>query len=468
MQFINPIELLDIEDYDPNIIKKAKKRKLAEIELSDDGFLLFENKKIHRNECIKLIDELDDPRRCVYYDFLKKEILLSCFLKNGDFRFFEQNEIAKEYLKTDFLRFISPYLTEKHDTILYEAVKTDDIYRIKLLSRYSIPILENSEANIKTTKLLNNILEDLKKINNEIKEEYHNKNEVSKSIKKTINLVKYKTINVLSNYYSKIRNEIANHLINIAIELWNKSFDAKPSLYLLEYTKKIKTNGIINSRIKKEYGEVFALYKEQQEKEKYSHIVKKYAEKVKELQNLLNNIEKNKYDFDIIKKVLHHSISTQELNQLPEYFREIRDIIAITLRNLSVAVWNSYSEVDYAIILIKTAKDITTSNEIEINLDDSLNKLQKIKQEIADHKNKNEGCYIATACYGSYDHPKVIVFRNFRDSFLSKYILGRYFIKFYYRTSPVLARIAKRNSVLNIVIKSIILNPLHKLLKKRF
>lgn len=46
------------------------------------------------------------------------------------------------------------------------------------------------------------------------------------------------------------------------------------------------------------------------------------------------------------------------------------------------------------------------------------------------------GCYIATMAYGSYEHPKVITLRHFRDRFLAKSQWGRAFIKFYYRKSP--------------------------------
>lgn len=46
------------------------------------------------------------------------------------------------------------------------------------------------------------------------------------------------------------------------------------------------------------------------------------------------------------------------------------------------------------------------------------------------------GCYIATMAYGSYDAPKVLILRKFRDEWLDKTILGRRFIGWYYRTSP--------------------------------
>ena len=49
---------------------------------------------------------------------------------------------------------------------------------------------------------------------------------------------------------------------------------------------------------------------------------------------------------------------------------------------------------------------------------------------------KKEGCYIATAVYGSYDAPQVLTLRRFRDQQLKKTALGRLFIRVYYRLSP--------------------------------
>lgn len=50
--------------------------------------------------------------------------------------------------------------------------------------------------------------------------------------------------------------------------------------------------------------------------------------------------------------------------------------------------------------------------------------------------NKQSGCYIATAVYGSYDCEEVWVLRRWRDSVLAHSTAGRAFIRLYYATSP--------------------------------
>lgn len=69
---------------------------------------------------------------------------------------------------------------------------------------------------------------------------------------------------------------------------------------------------------------------------------------------------------------------------------------------------------------------------------DDINSLQR---------DNNQGCYIATSVYGSYDCPEVWTLRRFRDFTLSKYKLGRLFIKLYYKFSPFIVKTLGNNRV---------------------
>jgi len=48
----------------------------------------------------------------------------------------------------------------------------------------------------------------------------------------------------------------------------------------------------------------------------------------------------------------------------------------------------------------------------------------------------NSGCFIATMAYGDYNHPQVLVLREFRDNYLLKTIAGEMLVNFYYWLSP--------------------------------
>ncbi len=81
---------------------------------------------------------------------------------------------------------------------------------------------------------------------------------------------------------------------------------------------------------------------------------------------------------------------------------------------------------------------------------------------------KNEGCYIATACYGDYNCPEVLIFRSYRDNYLSHYAFGKLFIRIYYFISPSIAKGLKNRQIINKLIKSHILNPIYNKLKTKY
>lgn len=93
--------------------------------------------------------------------------------------------------------------------------------------------------------------------------------------------------------------------------------------------------------------------------------------------------------------------------------------------------------------------DMSESMRKEIENNEAI--LGRLRSSI--EKTKKGACYIATMAYGSYDHPQVIVLREFRDSVLRPTTLGRQFIAFYYRHSPKLVRLFKDKPLLNRAIR---------------
>ncbi|MFH0894884.1 MAG: CFI-box-CTERM domain-containing protein [Bacteroidota bacterium] len=75
---------------------------------------------------------------------------------------------------------------------------------------------------------------------------------------------------------------------------------------------------------------------------------------------------------------------------------------------------------------------------------------------------KKGACFIATACYGSYDAPEVIVLRRFRDEVLMHSFGGRLFIKAYYFLSPPIASFISRHEKLRQIVREFIIEPISR------
>lgn len=71
-----------------------------------------------------------------------------------------------------------------------------------------------------------------------------------------------------------------------------------------------------------------------------------------------------------------------------------------------------------------------------------------------------EGCFIATASYGTATHPRIDVLRDFRDRHLKKSAAGRWFVRNYYRYSPRFARFIARHEKLRTATRKLLVEPL--------
>ena len=56
------------------------------------------------------------------------------------------------------------------------------------------------------------------------------------------------------------------------------------------------------------------------------------------------------------------------------------------------------------------------------------------------------GCFVATACYGDYNAPEVLVLRTYRDQQLLTHPMGKIFVQLYYMMSPPIAKLIGKSN----------------------
>jgi hypothetical protein len=69
------------------------------------------------------------------------------------------------------------------------------------------------------------------------------------------------------------------------------------------------------------------------------------------------------------------------------------------------------------------------------------------------------GCFVATACYGNYDHSVVVELRHFRDDCLETSTAGQSLVRWYYQWSPAFASFVVKNRILKSIARVLIIAP---------
>jgi hypothetical protein len=87
------------------------------------------------------------------------------------------------------------------------------------------------------------------------------------------------------------------------------------------------------------------------------------------------------------------------------------------------------------------------------------------EQETA--KNQKNGCFIASTVYENPNALEVNTFRYFRDEVLSLYSVGRKFIFYYYKISPFIALLISKSSLLKMLAKVMVLEPIIWIIARR-
>lgn len=141
------------------------------------------------------------------------------------------------------------------------------------------------------------------------------------------------------------------------------------------------------------------------------------------------------------------TISTELDNLEDELFRKIAGTTGVNLDILK----KQYPE-DYFTPFMKEI-NLFQSNKLVFEYSNDLRYLVELRFEMIRIYNlltsEKGGCYIATMTYGAYDHPQVILLRQFRDNTLQTSFAGRLFVKVYYRVSPIMVSRFKGNKSFN-------------------
>lgn len=141
------------------------------------------------------------------------------------------------------------------------------------------------------------------------------------------------------------------------------------------------------------------------------------------------------------------AVASAAINALVEKINAAQQMVNITSDRDSLK-----GDVASALSTMSKISSLDMTSECRNYFNSNNSTLNSINSQL----NPSGGCYIATMAYGDYDHPQVMVLRQFRDSYLSKRDWGKKFIKFYYANSPRWVETLKGHKRINSLIRKIL------------
>lgn len=423
MNYINPLELLEINSTESKEIKKAKRRKLAEIELSDNGYIEFQNHKITKSDFLGIVDELDNPDKTSFYSYLKTDKALSNFLLNGDLSVFENGFNSDFYGQDEFKKFITPFFAQKFSETFKNAFVNNDTYQIKLLERASELVDKGQLETLykPVYRLLQNTVKKLQEFARNIEDNY-DEDDVDEVLYDLKSIVEVRLINSLPYYFQSIRNNIGKEIRNISVNVFNELDSSEGALNIIKYAQKLKTDNLTKSKLKDDFIKIQEIHEERLENARHQPILQKYALKLILIKQIIDDLENNNTSVTDLRSRLNNFVELTEINNLPEMFEQIRSQVALGIRGISVAVWNNLNDLNYSLELLNLASSISTDLSTRLQISEAEKQLNDIKKQKAENERQElrqiidllAGINSQVRVHGSYaiNHEKIYELLN--------------------------------------------------------
>jgi len=377
MNYINPIEILELQavetsSIDSSVIKKAKKKLFADIELSDDGHFDYWGYQLTKSDCERAIDELEEKDNVEFYSHLASNRQLNEFLVNGTYELLDSFKQESIYKLPEFVDFVSPYFSEKLDRALLKLFQDNNLELLAAALRTE-SLLNQSGLNNAYRSLSGEIqrrIAEIDEITESIKEE--DSDYTDSTINKVIKIVKkhfpIDLLNVLPNFFQSLINKIAKSINQLQLAIYYGLDAASVLVKLSNYLLKLDIDSIDKTTFEENYVQFKKNHQESIKRKKYESVLKEWAKILLSIQSKVKEVEKERLEPYDAYQFVENSLRTEELNELPAFATEIRVQIARSIGNIAMACIEKYRDINSSFLLVTLALKIKLPNEDEKSL----------------------------------------------------------------------------------------------------
>jgi len=301
MTFINPIEILELQNYtnaeiDISMIKKAKRKLFADIDLSDNGLFEYKDISLTKTDCETAIDNLENPNYMEFYFYLSNSNQpLNNFLVNGNESFFSKLSQESIYKLPEFVNFISPYFAPQFNKVLLKSfmefkngsvnsiVRTKNILNTQILIAHSDINTAFKSLSIEIANRINQTETITREIKNEITDYTDgNIDEINDFIQ---DLFPKMFLNLLPPYFLSQINKIASSINFLQLAIWDTFNDSSVCKSLLEHILDLKIESVSKRTFESNYKIVKQVDERKVHTDKLHNLLNSFENKAKTISN---------------------------------------------------------------------------------------------------------------------------------------------------------------------------------------
>lgn len=400
MVYINPIEILELSSYevqqiDSTVIKKAKRKLFADIDLSDNEYYQYYGQSLAKSDCERAIEELQDLKKLEFYLHLASNVELNSFLAEGSGQALKTLRQESIYHLNSFVSFIGPFIAPKYDLILLKSFQIKD-FALFLAAIRAQNLISSEHINRAFKSLsieLDNRISETDRLNRNIKEE--TSQYTDDTINSVVKLIQERFpldyLNKLPKLFQSQINKVASSINYLQLSVWNEFNTTHVSVLLLEHLLSLNIESVSKPTFEKNYSIVKKKHEERLLQEKNAPLLKDWARRLVVLNKKVEMIENQTLKSTEALSVVKSIFDLETLNLLPEFANEIRTQIGYSIRSMSIASWNEQNDIKNSLELINYA--------LKINVDSNARqKFIQDRSELEELRKKYEGILVCHFC----------------------------------------------------------------------
>lgn len=392
MAFINPLDILGISPRDPapdsSALRKARRAKLLEFDLADEGLIYYEDLPVTRADFSRACEEIEHPETLAVYRALQRLPAFQRFLLHGEILFFGEPP-PKWVYHPKFLDVVGPYFAEQYASALTEAVQNGDRENVRYL--VARPPLASEDLYPRLYREAGRIVADQAERLEELTTRIE-KGNVSKafSANAATDIVDIRLLEALPPYFEGARSKVAQAARLLAVTVFNELDDVDAAAAILIAFSKLSVNGITANQIREDLKQVESIRDQRQLTKQYAPTLEAVAAAFVRLRALIEAAESSHFDTRGVVREVIGLVDVGKLNALPGTLSELRDHIAMTIRGLALICWNEHTAADIAVALTKFALLINVEGNIRQQLQEAFKTLSQLDREVSS-KAEEEG-----------------------------------------------------------------------------